>query len=58
MGAIRRGIEMGALGIESLAVAIILIATIHGTIGFILNMRHRSLMPTCSTRSGSAGRCC
>ena len=39
MDAIHRGIEMAALGIESLAVAIILIATTHGTIGFIVNMR-------------------
>ena len=36
MDAIHRGIEMGALGIGSLAVAIILIATTHGTIGFIV----------------------
>ena len=30
---------MGALGIESLAVAVILIATAHGTISFILHRR-------------------
>jgi uncharacterized membrane protein len=40
MDAIRTSIEMAALGIECLAVAVILIATIHGTISFVLNMRH------------------
>ena len=39
METIRRAIETGALGIESLAVAVILIATAHGTISFILHMR-------------------
>jgi uncharacterized membrane protein len=39
MDAIRGAIEMGALGIESLAVAVILIATAHGTISFLLHMR-------------------
>ena len=41
MDAIRSVIEMGALGIESLAVAVILIATAHGTISFILHMRQQ-----------------
>jgi hypothetical protein len=39
MEAIRTAIEMGALAIESLAVVVILIATIHGTIRFILHTR-------------------
>ena len=37
MCTIRSTIEMAALGIECLAVAVILIATIHGTISFVLN---------------------
>ena len=41
MDAIRSVIEMGALGIESLAVAVILIATAHGTISFILHVRQQ-----------------
>jgi uncharacterized membrane protein len=41
MDAIRSAIEIGALGIESLAVAVILIATVHGTIAFILHMRQQ-----------------
>ena len=38
MGAIRSTIEMAALSIECLAVAVILIATIHGSISFVLKM--------------------
>jgi uncharacterized membrane protein len=41
MDAIRSTIEIGALGIESLAVAVILIATAHGTISFIVKMRQQ-----------------
>lgn len=41
MELIRSLIEMGALGIEGLAVAVILIATVFGTIGFLLHMRRR-----------------
>ena len=41
MHAIHTTIEMGALGIECLAVAVILIATIHGTISFLLKMREQ-----------------
>jgi uncharacterized membrane protein len=40
MSAIRTTIEMSALGIEGLAVAVIVIATIHATISFVLKMRH------------------
>jgi uncharacterized membrane protein len=40
MSAIRTTIEMSALGIECLAVAVIVIATIHATISFVLRMRH------------------
>jgi uncharacterized membrane protein len=41
MDVIRSAIEMGALGIESLAVAVILIATVHGTFSYILHMRQQ-----------------
>ena len=41
MGLIRSTIEMAALGIECLAVAVILIATIHGSISFVLKMRQQ-----------------
>jgi uncharacterized membrane protein len=37
----RRVIELAALGIEGLAVAVILIATIHGTISYILHLGKR-----------------
>ena len=39
MEAIRSTIEMAALGIESLAVAVIVISTINGTVHFILHTR-------------------
>lgn len=42
MHTIHSTIEMGALGIETLAVAVILIATIHGTISFVLTMRQQA----------------
>jgi uncharacterized membrane protein len=41
MYTIRGTIELGALAIETLAVAIILIATAHGTISFVLHMRQQ-----------------
>jgi uncharacterized membrane protein len=41
MDVIRSSIEMAALGIESLAVAVILIATGHGTISYVLHMRRQ-----------------
>ena len=41
MEVIRRAIEMGALSIESLAVAVILIATAHGTTSYVLHMRRK-----------------
>ena len=41
MEQIRSFIEMGALGIESLAVAVILIATAHGTINYILHVQRK-----------------
>jgi len=42
MDAIRNAIEMDALGIESLAVVVILIDTTHGAISFVLKMRQQA----------------
>ena len=39
MEQIRSFIELAALGIESLAVAVILIATAHGTVSYLLHLR-------------------
>jgi len=39
MDTVRRVIEMGALGIEGLAVAVILVATAHGTVSYIVHIR-------------------
>ena len=58
MGAIGNTIEMAALSIECLAVAVILIATTDGTISFVLKMRQQVADATCRTRSGSVERCC
>ena len=41
MEAIRSLIEMAALGIESLAVGVILIATVHGTVSYLLHLRDK-----------------
>jgi uncharacterized membrane protein len=41
MDTIHSAIEIGALGIEALAVAVILIATAHGTISYILHMQRQ-----------------
>ncbi len=41
MGPIRSTIEMAALSIECLAVAVILIATMHGSISFVLRIRQQ-----------------
>jgi uncharacterized membrane protein len=41
MNVIRNTIEIAALGIEALAVGAIVIATIHGTVSFILQMRRQ-----------------
>ena len=41
MDVIRTSIEMAALGIESLAVVVILIDTAHGTLGYVQHMRRQ-----------------
>lgn len=41
MDAIRTAIEYGALGIEGLAVVVILVATAHGTISYLLHLRQQ-----------------
>ncbi len=48
MDAVHNAIEMGASGIETLAVAVIVVATAHGTLAYVFHMRQQ--VPDAYTR--------